>query len=119
MNNQTHNYLFHNKTPRDIQLAYWVNRNAVLSVQEYQLVESGTIVPLPHCNLQEWIILSTVFERLGKFRTQPALDGSWFWCDDDYTLVKDENPLGGNCKQNIIRMEFNNEQNYPHHPTQT
>lgn len=104
MTTQTHSYLFHNKTHNDIQLAYWVNRNAVLSVQEYQIVESGTIVSLPYCNVQEWIILSTAFERLGKFRTQPALDGSWFWCDD-YTLVKDENPLGENSKQNIIKIE--------------
>ena len=66
MNTQMHSYLFHNKTPNDIQLAYWVNRNHVLSVQEYQLVESGTIIPLPHCNTQEWIILSTAFERTGK-----------------------------------------------------
>ena len=54
MTTQTHSYLFHNKTHNDIQLAYWVNRNAVLSVQEYQIVESGTIVSLPYCNVQEW-----------------------------------------------------------------
>ena len=117
MNTQTHSYLFHNKTPRDIQLAYWVNPNAVLSVQEYQLVKSGTIVPLPYCNVQEWIILSPAFERLGKFRTQPALDGSWFWLDDNYILAKYENPVGENSEENIISMEINNEQNYPHHST--
>ena len=108
MDTQNHSYLFHNKTPNNIQLAYWVNRNSILSVQKYQLVESGKIIPLPHSTIPEWIILSAKFERLGKFRIQPTLDGSWFWCDD-YTLIKHENPVSENYKQNIIRMEINTE----------
>ena len=69
--------MFINRTDKDVFITYWTNNKSGMSIKVSKLVFAGEIINIPESCTDEYIIVSTSYERIGKFRLTPSSVNKW------------------------------------------
>lgn len=73
---------FLNSSQRPVFLDTWRLSSPGLSNYEGTTVAAGAEIPLPESTTGEWIVSDEKYERIGKFRTEAAMDRRYAWTVD-------------------------------------
>lgn len=91
---------FVNKSSNEVIISYWVSRGINTMID--RIVKIDEEIDVSDCIVDEWIIMTTSYSRIGKFTNEPCASGNYSWLETyDFELEFDPSSQKGILTSNF------------------